>query len=178
MSSQATEDGTFSRDPVSELLDHGARLLLERAYATPGRWVSTRLTDPGAEHVRYFAGLGIDVNGPDRAGRKLDTHTRWARGFVRSIYYQHLWFSELGGHGWRNAKRTTARTAGALQIDVGRRVPELGVIPAGRVVSIILRPGGQAATRAVERIPDAGRIFTAAGAPGGAAATATRRDWK
>ena len=50
------------------------------------------------------------------------------------------------------------------------------MIPAGRVVSVILRPGGQAAARAVERIPDNARIFTSAGKPGGAAATATRRD--
>jgi hypothetical protein len=177
MSSQSTEPGTYSRDPVSELLDHGARQLLDRAYKTPGHWVSTRLADPTREHARYFSGLGIDVNGPDPVGRKLNTHTRWARGFVRAIYYQHQWYSELGTRGWRGQRRLTERTSGAIQVDVGQHRPELGIIPAGRVVSVILHPGGQAARRAVDRAPDDSRIFTRAGEPGGAASNATRRDW-
>jgi hypothetical protein len=177
MPSQTDRSGTFTRDPVSELLDHGARALLDRAYAKPGHWVSTRLQDPSPQHVAHFAQQGIDVLGPDDAARKVDAHTRWARGFMRAIYYQHLWFSELGGRGWRSGPRNVKRTSGAIQIDIGRHLPELGVIPAGRVVSVILRPGGQAARKAVERIPEPGRIFTRAGEPGGAAVGGDRRDW-
>jgi hypothetical protein len=177
MPSQNDRSGGFTRDPVSELLDSGARALLDRAYARPGKWHSTRLQDPAPEHVAYFARLGINVLGPDDAARKVDAHTRWARGFMRSIYYQHRWFSELGGRGWRSQQRTTERTSGAIQIDIGRHLPELGVIPAGRVVSVILHPGGQAARRAVERIPEPGRIFTSAGELGGAATSGARRGW-
>lgn len=178
MSRPTVSSSTYTRDPVSVLLDRGARKLLERAYATPGRWVSTRLADPTPAHVSHFAAQGIDVTGPDPAARKINAHTRWARGFMRSIYYQHLWHSNVGGRGWRADRRMTERKAGALQVDIGRHMPELGVIPAGRVVRVILHPGGQAALRAAQRAPAADRIFSADGsAPGGAAADAGRRDW-
>lgn len=168
MSRPATS-GTFDRDPVSELLDSGARRILERAYASPGRWVTTRLADPEPGHVSYFGALGIDVNERDKAGRGLNAHTRWGRGFVRSLYYQHLWYSTTGsGRGWRGQRRTAERTAGALKIEIGRHMPELGVIPAGRIVRVILYPGGAAARRAVET-PYLGA--------GPAAADPARRDW-
>lgn len=176
MSRPATS-GTFSRDPVSELLDSGARRILERAYAAPGRWVTTRLADPAPGHVAYFGSLGVDVNAPDRAGRGLNAHTRWGRAFVRSIYYQHLWYSNVGGRGWRAERRTTERKAGALKIEVGRHMPELGVIPAGRIVRVILYPGGASALKAVAREPDRARIFTPEGGQGGAATDLSRRDW-
>lgn len=181
--SRPSTSGSYDRDPVSVLLDGGARRLLERAYANPGSWVSTRLADPTPAHVSHFAAeYGINVLGPDnaprRGGRGLNAHTRWCRGFVRAIYYQHLWYSQIGGRGWRGAKRTTERKAGALKLDIGRHMPELGVIPAGRVVRAILYPGGKSAARAVDREADRARIFTGAGVPdGGAAADATRRDW-
>jgi hypothetical protein len=177
MSSQIEGAGTFTRDPVSELLDGGARQLLERAYASPGKWVSTRLADPSPAHVAYFAARGIDVLAADTAGRKLDARTRWARAYVRALYYQHQWHSELGTRGWRGQRRLTARTSGALKIDVGRHVPETGVIPAGRIVSVVLFPGGAAAVRAVEKLPDDSRIFTRAGDIGGAGTTPAARDW-
>lgn len=170
MSRPATS-GSFDRDPVSVLLDRGARRLLDRAYQSPGRWVSTRLADPTPAHIAHFAAEGIDVTGPDKAARNLDAHTRWARGYVRALYYQHLWYSQLGGRGWRDGRRTAERKAGALKVDVGRHMPELGVIPAGRIVSVILYPGGQAARRAVDRAP-------AAYLGNGPAATdPNRRDW-
>lgn len=178
MSSQNEEAGTFTRDPVSVLLDSGARQLLERVYASPGQWVSTRLADPSPAHVAYFNARGIDVLAPDTAGRKLNARTRWARAFVRALYYQHQWHSELGTRGgWRPQRRMTQRTQGALKIDVGRHVPGTGIIPAGRVISAILYPGGAAAVRAVEKLPDDSRIFTRAGEPGGTARTAGTRDW-
>lgn len=175
--SRPSTSGSFNRDPVSVLLDSGARRLLERAYASPGRWVTTRLADPSPEHVAHFAAEGIDVNGPDnaarRGGRGLNAHTRWGRAFVRSIYYQHLWYSNTGrGGGWRAERRMTERTAGALKLEVGRHMPPRGVIPSGRIVRAILYPGGKAADRAVGRP-------TGSTAPpyGAAAADATRRDW-
>lgn len=181
--SRPSTSGSYDRDPVSVLLDGGARKLLDRAYANPGRWVSTRLADPSPAHISHFAAeYGINVLGPDnapvRGSRSLNAHTRWSRGFVRAIYYQHLWYSNTGGRGWRAGRRTTERKAGALKVDVGRHMPALGVIPAGRIIRAILYPGGQAAMRAVEREGQAERIFTPAGTPGGgAAADATRRDW-
>jgi hypothetical protein len=84
---------------------------------------------------------------------------------VRALYYQHLWFSELGGRGWRTVKRTEQRRAGALRVNVGRHVPELGVIPAGRIVSAILLPGGARARAAAEAAPSA-------------PADPTRREWE
>jgi hypothetical protein len=176
MSRPATS-GTFNRDPVSELLDSGARRILERAYATPGRWVTTRLADPDPGHVSYFGSLGIDVNAADRAGRSLNAHTRWGRAFVRSIYYQHQWYSNIGGRGWRAQRRTTERKSGALKIEVARHMAPLGVIPAGRIVRVILYPGGASAVKAVDREPDRARIFTAQGGQGGAASDVSRRDW-
>lgn len=170
MSRPATS-GTFDRDPVSELLDTGARRLLERAYASPGRWVTTRLADPTPGHRSYFGSVGINVDEADKAGRALNAHTRWARGFVRALYYQHAWFSELGGRGWRRQRRTTERKAGALKVEVGRHMPELGVIPAGRIVRVILYPGGAPARRAAERAP---AQYVGGGQ---AAADPTRRDW-
>ena len=170
MSRPATS-GSFDRDPVSVLLDHGARQILTRAYANPGQWVTTRLADPTPAHVGHFAAEGIDVYGPDKAGRGLNAHTRWCRGFVRAIYYQHLWYSNIGGRGWRAERRTTQRKAGALKVDVGRHMPALGVIPAGRIVRVVLYPGGQAAQRAADRAP----VQYVGGGP--AAADVTRRDW-
>lgn len=179
MSRPNSAASTFRRDPVSELLDQGARALLDRAYAAPGRWVSTRLADPSADHIAYFGSLGIDVTGPDnaprRGGKGLDAHTRWARGFVRALYYQHLWYSKTGGRGWRGQRRTAERSAGALQIQVGPHRPELGVIPAGRIVRVILHPGGRAALAAAQAAPAS--IFTPSGGEGSAAADARRRDW-
>ena len=46
-------------------------------------------------------------------------------------------------------------------------MPELGVIPPGRIVRAILYPGGAAAARAVDRIPEGARP----------AADPSARDW-
>lgn len=159
----------YERDPVSEGLTRAARSLLARAYATPGRWVSTRLADPDPATIAEYRAYGIDVTGPDNApvagARRLDAKTRWARGYVRALYYQHLWYSELGGRGWRTTRRTEQRRSGALRVNVGRHVPELGIIPAGRLVSAILLPGGQQARDAAAAHPSA-------------PADPTRREWE
>lgn len=170
--SRPSTSGTFDRDPVSVLLDRGARRLLERAYASPGQWVTTRLADPTPEHLAHFRAQGIDLLERDKAGRALDARTRWCRGFVRAAYYQHTWYSNIGaGRGWRSGKRTAERRAGALKLEVGRHMPELGVIPPGRIVRAILYPGGQAAQRGADR---ASAQYIGGGP---AAADPSRRDW-
>jgi hypothetical protein len=171
---------TAERDPVSELMDGGARALLSRAYARPGRWAETRLADPGPRHLAVLAVRGINPFGPDdvsaRGGRGLDARSRWARGFVRALYYQHQWYSEPGGQ-WRTARRLVPRRAGALQVEVGRKVPTAGIIPAGRIVRIRLLPGGEAARRAVRRLPDSRRIYTDRGDQAARSADIANRDW-
>ena len=121
-------------DPVSELMNTGARRLLVRAYKSPGVWVGTRLADPQPRHVAYFAReYGINVLGPDPVHGKIDARTRWGRGFMRAIYRQHLYWSEIGAApGWRKQKRMVPRKTGAIQVEWGNRVRAAGVIPAGR----------------------------------------------
>lgn len=158
-------------------------MLLERAYANPGKWAGTRLADPSPEHVSYFAsGWGISVTGPDNAptlsGRRNNAYTRWGRGFVRAVYYQHKWWSMTGTHGaWRGVKRTTPRSAGALELEWGRRMPAVGVIPAGRAVRVRLRPGGRQSRAAVGRMSEAERIYDDDGRAAGRHADVAGRDW-
>jgi hypothetical protein len=162
----------YQRDPVSVLFDRAARQLLDRVYATPGQWVSTRLLDPTDEQVAYFRSEGIDVLAADRppvnGTPRLDAHTRWSRGYVRALYYQHNWYSQIGGRGWRGQRRTVQRQAGSLQVDVDGHRPALGVIGAGRIISVCLMAGGQAADRAAERAERERGVVDA---------DATRRDW-
>jgi hypothetical protein len=175
----------YKRDPLSELFDPAARRLLERAYASPGQWAGTRLADPSPRHLAWCAGRGINPFGPDDAsvigtkgGTKGGTNarTRWARGFVRALYYQHKWWSG-SGTAWRTAKRSVARETGALEVQVGRAVQAYGVFPAGRSVRIRLLRGGQAADRAVRRLADGDRIYADDGSPAGRWSDPELRGW-
>ena len=154
----------FARDPVSVLFDAGARALLERAYAARGGWVGTRLADPSPSHLAQLAMLGVNPAGPDRpsaaGGRGLDAKSRWARGFVRALYYQHEWYATGSGSGWRRSRRTVRGGRGALEVRIGERVRALGVLPAGRLVEVRVHPGGRSAVRAAERESPARRIHT------------------
>ena len=152
------------------LFDRGARVLLERAYARPGVWVGTRVADPGPRHLASFAARGINVLGRDQWGRD-----RWAAGFVRAVFYQHKWFYNQGG--LRETRRVSANTARAVSYQIGRRVPVLGVLPAGRAVRIMVQPGGQQAMRAVKKLPDSRRIYDDSGSPAGRWADPNSRDW-
>lgn len=171
------------RDPLSELFDAGARRHLERAYARPGQWVETRLRPPGLRARRYAGELGIDPLGPDdvsaRGGRGLNARTRWARAYVRALYYQHKWYSRGGTQGWRKGKRTEPRHSGALEVDVGRQVAAVGLIPAGRIVRVKFtqrRP--EEAKRAHFRDQDPGaRVYTSAGGRGPRWSDPAQRDW-
>jgi hypothetical protein len=172
-----------ARDPVSELFDAAARELLGRAYARPGQWVSTRLADPSRDARAYAANWGItDLLGPDRptaGGRGLNAKTRWARAFVRAVYYQHRWYSGGGPQpNWRTARRTTQRRAGALRVHVGRRLPQGVRVPAGRRVSVMLARGGHAADAAVNRLPASHQYISSRdGIPGPRASDPALRDW-
>lgn len=174
---------TLRRDPVSEWFDSAARRLLARAYARPGVWIGTRVADPAPRHLARLASLGISATDGDPVnrlpGRGVNARDRWTRGFVRSIYYQHKWYSGKPGGGWRGQKRTVARDAAAIEIEVGRRVVARGeLIPAGRAVRVRVRRGGGQAMRAVRRMPDSRRIYTDAGAPADRwSDPAVTRDW-
>jgi hypothetical protein len=170
----------LSRDPVSVLFDDGARALLERAYAHPGKWQETRVANPAARHLAWAAGQGINLLGPDRPstrGYGLNAHTRWLRGFVRAVYHQHLYWSDDGG-GWRAEPSLVPRRDLAIQIEVGRAIPVQGIIPAGRHVQIRTRPGGERALAAVRRMPPGRRIFNSDGSQASRGIQDLgRRDW-
>lgn len=184
---------TFTRDPISVLFDAPARRLLERAYAQPGQWVSTRLADPGMRARTMAAARGIDLDGPDvtsaRGGRskRTDAKSRWARAFIRSVYYQHKWYSGGGTREFRSKRRTVMRQSGGLRFEVGRRIPaspqfdpanpSAGGFPAGRTVRIKLDRGGQAKLRAVNRLPDSERIFDDQSQPSDRWSDPSLRDW-
>ena len=170
----------YKRDPVSVMFDRGARRLLSRAYARPGQWVGTRVAIPDARTARHLASLGIQWAGPDRpsahGGRGLDARTRWVRGFVRALYYQHKNYS--GGGGWRDSKRAVPRHSGAIEIQVGRAMAAAAGAPAGRAVRVRFHTaGGQAAKDAAQRRSDSARIYTDDGAPGARWSDPALRDW-
>ncbi len=166
--------GMYSRDPVSVLFDPGARALLARAYARPGQWAGTRLSNPSPAHRAYLAGLGIDPMGPDsKSGAgTLNARTRWARGFVRSLNYQHKWWSDAPGGGWRSTRRTAPRADLGLIIEVGRAMPggtQAGtLLVPGRAVRVkVMRGARQHVRRKVAQ------VYT----EGNGRADPARRDW-
>jgi hypothetical protein len=172
----------LERDPVSVMLDGRARVLLSRAYADRGQWVFGRLADPTPAERAEASGRGIDVTGPDapsvRSARGgLNARSRWGRGLVRALYYQHRNYSTAGTAELRTARRTSPRSAGALRVQIGRRLPAAGVFPAGRAVRVQLASGGRAKTAAVDRLPDSGRIYEDDGTAGGRHAEVSLRDW-
>lgn len=164
------------RDPVSLLFDPAAARLLTRARAHRGQWVKTRLADPGPAARARMAALGVrGLTGADRTsargGSGLDAKTRWARGLVRALYYQHI----RGGG------------SGSLQVQVGRHIPASpqydpaqpgrGGNPPGRAVRIRIMSGGTPALRAARRLPDSARIYDAAGRPASRHSDPALRDW-
>jgi hypothetical protein len=179
------DDNTmYERDPVSVLLDRGARELLARVYSAPrGQWVMTRLADPTERHHAWGRAHGWDLDGPDNAqtlsGKHINAHTRWGRAFMRALWYQHRQYGPEPGRGARGirASRRTVPTGIPLQIEWGRRMPELGVIPAGRAVRVRVAYGGRTARRVVEAKATADRIYTDDGGQGGRFSVAERRDW-
>lgn len=169
---------SYSRDPVSELLDGGARQLLERAFAARGAWVSTRLADPSPKHRSWALSMSIDLDEPDnaptRSGRRKDMKSRWGRAFARALHYQLKWYGSPGR--MRKTRRMVAYDR-PLEIEFGRRVPARGVIPAGRMVQIRLQRRGRSARAVVRALPDTDRIYADNGTPAGRHSVAELRDW-
>lgn len=125
----------YARDPISEVWDAAAPAVLRRAVSARGRWVSSRIADWSETQRAELLGLwGIDVAGPDDVPSGA-ARSRWARGFVRAVYA---------------ANRKAARPR-SIEIHVGRRMPALGVIPAGRAFRIRTHPGGKKARQYAER---------------------------
>jgi hypothetical protein len=177
----------YERDPVSVLLDRGAREMLGRVYqARRGEWVMTRLADPAPQHRVWAAAHGWDLDGPDNAptlsGKHINAHTRWGRAFMRALWYQHRQYGPepgRGARGIRSARRMTA-TSTALQVEWGRRLPGSArgqVLPAGRAVRIRIAYGGKTARRVVERKGAYDRIYLDDGGQGGRFSIAEDRDW-
>lgn len=173
---------TATRDPLSTWLDGAARDLLSRAYRVPrGEWVNTRLADPDPLTAARAAAAGINWRGPDNAsargrGGGLDARDRWTRALVRAVYYQYRWYA-TGRGGWRRERREVALHTGALEVEVGRRVPARGIIPPGRAVRLRLNAGGRAALAHVQRQGEADRIYGDDGAPAARWSDIARRDW-
>lgn len=169
------------KDPASELLEGPAAEFLQRVYAAPrGRWVPTRLGDPGPMTRLSLSSLGIDWRGPDNASTPsrrggLNCKDRWTRAFVRAAYRMHERHSTAAG--LVAERRTTRNRADALEFDIGNRLRVIGVIPAGRAIRARIRPGGRAANQAARKMPDSGRIFTDDGDQGGRASRVELRDW-
>jgi hypothetical protein len=177
----------YERDPVSELLDRGAREMLARVYAARrGQWVATRLADPTDRHRSWAAARGWDLDGPDNAvtlsGKHINAHTRWGRAFMRALWYQHRHYGPEPGRGARGLRtqRRTAPTSTALQVEWGRRLPGSTrgqVLPAGRAVRIRVAYGGRTARRVVEGKRADDRIYLDDGSLGGRFSVAEQRDW-
>jgi hypothetical protein len=194
----------YERDPVSVLLDRGAREMLARTYAAPrGQWIMTRLADPTDRHRLWAKLHGIDLDGPDNAqtlsGKHINAHTRWGRAFMRALWYQHRHYGPAAGSkgdtaylraekrfsdqlnaGRIRSDRRMTPTSIPLQVEWGRRLPgsKTGqVLPAGRAVRIRVAYGGKTARRVVESKRFLDRIYTQDGDQAGRFSMAGERDW-
>jgi hypothetical protein len=174
----------YERDPVSVLLDRGAREMLARVYAARrGQWVMTRLADPTDRHRAWARASGWDLDGPDNAptlsGRHVNAHTRWGRAFMRALWYQHRQYGPEPGRGARGvrASRRAAPNSSALQVEWGRRLPGSDVLPRGRAVRVRIAVSGKTARRVVQAKRGGDRIYLDDGSMGGRFSVAGERDW-
>ena len=160
------------RDPVSVLWDGPARALLRRAIDAKGEWQGTRIADPSERQRAMIRALGINVNARDnpsaqggraRGGHGINAKTRWARGFVRAVFYH-------------NDRRHGGRGR-SLELEVGRYLPAGAPVPAGYAVRLRTVRGGSVARRAAQRLPEEARIYTDAGGPGMRWSDPGLRDW-
>ena len=101
------------------------------------------------------------------------------RAFVRCLYEQHKFWagSHSAGNTWRDERRMVPLGSHPLQVDVGRALPVLGRIPAGRAIRVRVLAGGQAKERALARMPDDRRAYDQAGAVAGRHSDPALRDW-
>lgn len=174
----------YARDPVSVLMDGGARKFLARVYEARGEWVTVRLSDPDPDSVRYARAIGIDVHARDDAptlgGGRKNYRTRWGRAFARAVYYQHKAYGPArdGQPGVRASRRIT-RNPRPLELEIGRHLPVRGAVPSGRLVRARLRQGGRTMRLALAAKPASQRIINpSTGEPAARSSDATRRDWQ
>lgn len=161
---------------MSVQFDPAAAKLLRRAYAAKGGWVGTYVRNPSPQWLVWGARHGVNLLGKDTAGGG-QARTRWCRGFVRALYYNHKWHYYAGKGLDLSDRRVTASRSQALEFQVGTvRIDPRGLV-VGRAVRIRLLKGGAAALRAVEKLPDSRRIFTEDGEPAGRWSDPNGRDW-
>ena len=84
----------IQRDPASEMFDQIARRGLNRAYATPGRWIPVRLPRLTARLFIHWYTRNTDLRASDPFDPSI---TRYVRAFVRAAYYQHAWYGDFDG---------------------------------------------------------------------------------
>jgi hypothetical protein len=72
---------TWTRDPLSELLDGPAQSFLTRAYADYGNWVYSYLPPPSTAQRAAAFSLGLDPDAADPYGHEPNA---WVRAFKRS----------------------------------------------------------------------------------------------
>jgi hypothetical protein len=161
----------FTRDPVSVLLDGGARRLLARAYAARGQWAGTVLAPPTMAHRAWALAQGINLDGAAWTG-----NNRWDQAFERALNYQHKWFHD-GNGGFRAEKRMEPQGYG-LEVEFGRtrRIPGAPRVLFGRAVRCRVHPKGKARER-MARVPDSRKAYDNDGKPAGRFAHPDDRDW-
>jgi len=169
--------GTYTPDPMSIPFEAPARQLLARAYARPGRFVTTPVwANPGPQAQAYAAAHGVtgDLLGPDPVhdgSGGLNCRTRWARAFIRAVYREHK-------HG---------RGYGAIHPEVGRYIPaspqydpdnpSAGGFPPGRAIRIMYQPSNAKAREYMARQPDSAKAFDPNGYKAGRYSDPSKRDW-
>jgi hypothetical protein len=169
------------RDPVSVAFDASARRLLARAYGQRNTWVQAWLPDPDLRQRTRWMEAGITVDGPDPRppGGGVNARTRWARGFIRSLYYNAKWYAPArAGLPLRGVRRSAPASA-PLRVEVGRHIPGSpgGGLPPRRRVRVMVASGGAASERAVARLPAADRTWTPEGNPGKRFSYPSQDDW-
>ncbi len=167
---------TLQRDPVSVQFDAAAERLIRRASARKGQWAGTYLRNPSPEWMLWGARNRINLLGPDTQPGAM-ARTRWCRGFIRSVYYQHKWFYYAGKGLDTDDRRVSPNSSSAIQFQVGTvRIDPSGLV-IGRAVRIRFLEGGSKAMAAVKKLPDERRIYDDYGRPADRWADPAMRDW-
>jgi hypothetical protein len=128
-------------DPASALWDAAAARFLAAVIAAGGDWYARPVLDPAPAQAAWLASIGYDPSGPDnKTGHgSLNARDAWRRAFIRAVYRAND--PRYGGPGRH------------VQLEVGRRLPELGTVRPrpGRPVRGRTRRGGGELARAVAR---------------------------
>lgn len=138
----------YVRDPVSLLFSPprsmAAPRLLERAYASPGEWVTTPVAGPTLEHRTWALAGGINLDEEQSIGDN-EPLNRWLRGYIRAVYWVHKWhyYESIGGLNL-NRKRMAPGDSRGVRYRVGERIQRMGALTFATPVSIVVVAGGSA----------------------------------